>query len=150
MSRARYRWNPGLSTSVTCEGCGQSWAFSSLDETVDVGPCPACSVALPPRSRGFMELLGAEWTDAEKRAATPTEGIVYGGLGVATDGTAIDSRTKHREYLKRNGLALTSDYAQHFEKAKEARAKAFSGESDTKERRETVARALYQQTRGRK
>lgn len=33
----------------------------------------------------------------------------YDGLR-ATDGTDISTRTKHREYMKRNGLAMASDF----------------------------------------
>lgn len=40
----------------------------------------------------------------------------YDGVA-ATDGTPIDSRTKHREYMKRNDLAMTSDFKETWAKA---------------------------------
>lgn len=97
-----------------------------------------------------MEELGADWTDAERRAPTATEGLVYGNLGRATDGTPIDSRTKHREHMRRNGLALASDYQDTWARAEKERAKAFSGDFDRQGRREDVARALHQQKRGKR
>jgi hypothetical protein len=39
----------------------------------------------------------------------------------ATDGTPIDTRTKHREYMKQHGLTTIDDYTQHFAKAERER-----------------------------
>lgn len=50
----------------------------------------------------------------------------YAGLR-ATDGTVLDTRKKHREYMKENGLALYEDYKETFEKAVEARDKEAMG-----------------------
>jgi hypothetical protein len=97
-----------------------------------------------------MVEVGAEWTDASKRAQTTTEALVYGDLGRATDGTPIDSRTKHREYMERNGLTVASDYSGTWERAKAEREKVYTGQHDVKETREAVARALYHQTKRRK
>jgi len=44
----------------------------------------------------------------------------YDGL-VAPDGTLINSRTKHREYMKRNGLTIADDYKGEWEKAAKER-----------------------------
>lgn len=82
---------------------------------------------------------GADWSDTLPRAPTATEELVYGGVR-ATDGTPINSRKKHREYMKQNGLAMVSDYSDAF-RAKE---KASQKREDSKSRRETVARAWYQ------
>lgn len=57
--------------------------------------------------------VGDDWTDAERRAQTATEELTYGGAR-ATDGTPINSRKKHREYLKRNGLTHASDFSPQY------------------------------------
>lgn len=40
----------------------------------------------------------------------------YDGLA-ATDGTPIDSRTKHRQYMKNKGLAMASDFKETWKEA---------------------------------
>lgn len=45
----------------------------------------------------------------------------YDGLQ-ATDGTPIDSRTKHRAYMKERGLALADDFKGEWERAAQQRA----------------------------
>ena len=53
----------------------------------------------------------------------------YDGL-VATDGTLIDTRSKHREYMKRNGLTIADDFKGEWAKAareREARMTRGSG-----------------------
>ncbi len=44
----------------------------------------------------------------------------YDGLR-ATDGTDISTRTKHREYMKANGLATVDDFKETWAKAQEQR-----------------------------
>lgn len=44
----------------------------------------------------------------------------YDGLR-ATDGTPIDSRSKHRAYMQQHGLTTADDYHQTWAKAKEMR-----------------------------
>jgi hypothetical protein len=97
-----------------------------------------------------LEELGAEWSDAETRAPVATEGLVYGTLGRATDGTPIDSRTKHREYQKRTGTTMASDYSETWAKARAEREAFYSGNTDSRELRETVGRTLHTLKRGRK
>lgn len=48
----------------------------------------------------------------------------YDGL-VATDGTLINSRSKHREYMKRNGLTIADDYKGEWAKAERERRERF-------------------------
>lgn len=62
----------------------------------------------------------------------------------ATDGTDIGSRKKHREYMKRNGLAMESDFRGEWQKAEKERQAIRTGEIDRKARREAVERAIYQ------
>ena len=62
----------------------------------------------------------------------------------ATDGTDIGSRSKHREYMKRHGLAMESDFKREWAKAESHREAIRTGEVDKRERREAVERAIYQ------
>lgn len=48
-------------------------------------------------------------------------GSHYDGLR-ATDGTPIDTRQRHREYMRRNGLAVADDYKQTLSEAPSKRA----------------------------
>jgi len=58
----------------------------------------------------------------------------------ATDGSDIGSRSKHREYMKRNGLTTADDFSpRYFEQVKKDRE-----ESSRKSRRETIERRLYE------
>mgnify|MGYP000120432398 FL=1 len=58
----------------------------------------------------------------------------------ATDGADISTRTKHREYMKRNGFALIDDYRETFKKAEEKRIEAKRGIDPS--RKEDIARAI--------
>lgn len=44
----------------------------------------------------------------------------YDGM-TATDGTPINSRTKHREYMKSKGLAMTGDFTETWKQAAKER-----------------------------
>ncbi len=84
-----------------------------------------------------------DWTDAEQRAPVATEGVAYSNLQ-ASDGTAIDSRRKHREYMQRNGLALMGDFSDETRKADKVRAE----QANDRERKDTVGRAAYELEKG--
>lgn len=60
----------------------------------------------------------------------------------APDGTVIDSKRKHREYMKRTGLTTTDDFKGTWDKAAKERAEFYTHGGDHKQRREAVARAL--------
>lgn len=66
----------------------------------------------------------------------------YDGL-VASDGTLINSRTKHREYMKRNGLTIAEDYRGEWKEAAKERERIFKG-VDPK-RRKQLERAMMEQ-----
>lgn len=93
-------------------------------------------------SKSLVE-VGSDWSDAEKRAETTTEQLSYGGLR-ATDGTDISSRKKHREYMRRNGLADAADYKESWAKAQADREAFRRGEKTNPERREAIGRIAYQ------
>ena len=46
---------------------------------------------------------------------------------VAPDGTVIDSRKKHREYMKQNGLTTMDDFKDTWEKKRQEREAFYSG-----------------------
>ena len=81
--------------------------------------------------------LAADWSPTPRTELMT--GTHYEGVR-ATDGTDLSSRRKHSEYMRRNGLALASDFKNTWEQAAKERASNF----DQKARREAVARAVYQ------
>ena len=90
------------------------------------------------KAKALVE-VGAEWTDAERRAQTVTEELVYGNAQI--NGVDVSSRKKHREYLKATGLAMASDFTEHTPKV---RAEKLARTAEKREIRETVGRALYE------
>jgi hypothetical protein len=62
----------------------------------------------------------------------------------ATDGTDISSKAKRREYMNRKGLADTSDFTEHWKKAAVERERVLSGEADSKWRKETIGKMVYE------
>lgn len=49
----------------------------------------------------------------------------------APDGTVIDSKAKHRAYLKRTGLTTADDFTQTWQRAKESREAFYEGRSQS-------------------
>lgn len=110
--RGRYVFDPN--PLPACEPCG-------IDILLLAGPdgraaypaeCPGCG-ALYDKPPGRMVEVGADWTDAERRAPVPTEELTYGNLQ-HTDGTPLNTRRKHRNFLKDTGSAMASDYSEGF------------------------------------
>lgn len=60
----------------------------------------------------------------------------------AHDGTLIDSRKKHRDYMKRHDLTTADDYAGAWKQAEQMREKAMTGEHDKAARAEAIKRAI--------
>jgi len=68
---------------------------------------------------------------------------------VAPDGTVIDSKKKHRDYMKRNNLTTTDDFTNTW-KQKQAEREAFFTGSDKREseqRKRDIADAINRRTR---
>ncbi len=65
----------------------------------------------------------------------------YDGLQ-ASDGTPIDTRTKHREYMKRNGLTIADDYKGEWAKAEKDRRDRMTGSHHSN--RHLIERAFTQ------
>ena len=75
---------------------------------------------------------GALWNDRH-----------YDGLK-ATDGTDISSRTKHREYMKRNGLTTADDFTNQWKKDAQKRADYYQGKGGGAVSRDDIGRAIHQ------
>lgn len=89
---------------------------------------------------GVMVPVDEDWTDAERRAQTATEGIVYGN-SVAPDGTDISSRNKRRDYMKREGVADASDFTQHGKQKRKEREEHYSSGRNRKQVTQAVVEA---------
>jgi hypothetical protein len=83
-----------------------------------------------PRSAGS----GDGWRFSDRiYSGTPFKGV---------DGTIIDSKRKHREYMKRHKLTTMDDFTGDWERAKKRREDVYTGRHDKRERREAVLRAM--------
>lgn len=116
--------------------------------------CPECgtertafmTIGEYDRLRGELVCCGAPMVRHFTPDMMPTlAGMVndrhYDGLR-APDGTDIGSRKKHRDYLKRTGLATADDFSESWAKAAEKRREVFSGEADKQDRIEALRRAV--------
>lgn len=67
--------------------------------------------------------------------------LYSGSPFVGVDGTVIDSKRKHREYMKRHNLTTVDDFKGTWDRAAQERAKWYSEGRDPS-RRQDIARAL--------
>ena len=74
---------------------------------------------------------GALWNDRH-----------YDGLK-ATDGTDISSRSKHREYMKKNGLTTADDFKETWNKAGQQRAEYYQGKGGGAITRHDIAETIH-------
>jgi hypothetical protein len=72
----------------------------------------------------------------------------YDGLR-ATDGTPIDSRTKHREYMKRHNLTTVDDFKETWSKAQKQRDEYRTTGKGGAVTQEDIARAIARHERNR-
>jgi hypothetical protein len=65
---------------------------------------------------------------------------------VAPDGTVIDSKAKHRDYMKRAGVTTMDDFTDQWAKARKERDEFYTGTSKqhAAERREDIQRTIEQ------
>jgi hypothetical protein len=77
-----------------------------------------------------------------------TSDSIYDGLR-ATDGTDISTRTKHREYMKKNGLTTVDDFKNEWADAAKHRDEYYSGKRGTVTKRD-IEQAIHQLTDGRR
>lgn len=94
-----------------------------------------------------LEEITADWTPTPRIELST--GTCYEGLQ-ATDGTPIDSRAKHREYMRIHGFTTTDDYKESWAKAQKERADFYTTGGDHKARKEAIGRALYDFERGKR
>jgi hypothetical protein len=73
----------------------------------------------------------------------------YENMG-ATDGTDIGSRRKHREYMKRHGLAMADDFKGEWAEAAKEREAYLTGQKRDAATREAVGRAEYELSKKRR
>ena len=90
-----------------------------------------------------------DWRNPGSESTGDLAKFAYDNLR-ATDGTDISSRTKHREYMKHNGLALADDFKQTWQQARAERDAYFRGEKLNPSYREAVGRAEYQLSKRRR
>ena len=83
--------------------------------------------------------------DRAGRALPVDSGALWGDRGYAglraTDGTPIDSRTKHREYMRMHGLTTADDFTDEW-RAAAARREAFYRRAADPERPGEIAHAI--------
>lgn len=89
-----------------------------------------------------MLVMGAVKSGAEYILAGDRH---YEGLQ-APDGTDIGSRTKHREYMRRNGLTMADDFKGEWSKAAAERELRREGKHEDKGLRETLQREMYRRS----
>jgi hypothetical protein len=67
----------------------------------------------------------------------------YAGIR-ATDGTPLESRRAHQEYMRANGLALADDFKGTWERARAQRDARYHGDTpeDTRERKQALAETI--------
>lgn len=91
--------------------------------------------------------VGADYVQPVDK--TSTDAVLYNDRLYQDDGDArYNSRKQHREYMKRNDLTTADDFKGAWQNAGKARERIAQGVDP--ERREQVARAVYQQLDGRR
>jgi hypothetical protein len=94
---------------------------------------------VPPQCHGPMQRF---FTPADPSRALDllTSDAIYDGLR-ASDGTDISTRSKHREYMKRNNLTTADDFTETWARAASDRAESLAGvDSD---RVNDIAQAMH-------
>jgi hypothetical protein len=101
--------------------------------------------------RSFVQINGELVPKGEvpEREVPVDSGALWGDRSyrnlAATDGTPIDTRTKHREYMKRNNLTTIDDFKGHDQRMARERENHFKGVDSS--RRADIIEAM-RKTRG--
>lgn len=90
-----------------------------------------------------------DWRPTNADTGHKSEEEVFGKLQ-HSDGTDLSTRKRHREFMKSRGLTLSDDYKDHWAKAEQRRADLFSGKGSDKGVRQSLEKAVYQLTEGKK
>lgn len=98
-----------------------------------------------PNAKGEVEAIqvSGDYTGAERRAQTATEGITYGN-SMAPDGTDISTRNKRKAYMKRTGAADPQDYTEHLRAKRAERDAFYTGKTSDPTRKDDIQRTIYQ------
>lgn len=87
-----------------------------------------------------MEEISTDW-EPTPRTELMT-GSCYEGAR-ATDGTRIDTRRRHTDYMRQHNLAMADDFKGTWESAKKDRERIRTGAFDREARRDAIQRAIY-------
>jgi putative FmdB family regulatory protein len=118
-----------------CPECGRETAvFQSIGEYSRTPDVPTCHGAMGRKLSVVPAMSGLANALAGDRH--------YDGLR-AHDGSDISSRTKHREYMKRNNLTMTSDFTNSWKENERQRTQLREASFQDKELRTTVAEQVY-------
>lgn len=118
-----------------CGACGREQAvFQSIGEYSRAPEVPECHGAMERKLAVVPAMSGLANALAGDRH--------YDGLQ-AHDGTDISSRTKHREFMKRNNLTMTSDFTNSWKDNEKQRTELRQASFQDKELRTTVAEQVY-------
>lgn len=85
-----------------------------------------------------------DWKQPDSGPSLRSEAEVYGNLTPATDGTRLDSKRRHHEYMARNNLTIAEDFKNTWAQAEVKRERMATGDFDHQRRRETIGRAAYE------
>jgi hypothetical protein len=85
--------------------------------------------------------VGADWSPTARLEINVDRN--YENLDLQ-DGTVVNSRRQHREYMKARGVTLADDFKGVWAKAQKEREAIRTGTHDSKARREAVGRAVYE------
>jgi hypothetical protein len=95
-----------------------------------------------PEDGKLVEGPGPRRTDGSGDGWRFSDRIYSGKPFKAPDGTVIDSRKKHRDYMKRAGVTTVDDFKGEWAAAQKRREDVFAGRHDKRERREAIARSI--------
>lgn len=95
-----------------------------------------------PEAGKLVEGPGPRRTDGSGDGWRFSDRIYSGKPFKAPDGTVIDSRKKHRDYMKRAGVTTMDDFKGDWDRAAKHREDVFAGRNDKAARREALARAI--------
>ncbi len=118
-----------------CAKCGrESSVFQSIGEYSRSPDIPVCHGAMERKLSVVPAMSGLANALAGDRH--------YDGLR-AHDGSDISSRTKHREYMRRNGLTMTSDFTNTWKETEKQREQLRTASFQDNELRKEVASQVY-------
>jgi hypothetical protein len=94
----------------------------------------------------WVYINGVAYEAGEEPTRTVDSGVLWGDRGYdglrTTDGVPIDTRTKHREYMRANGLTTMDDFKGAWEQAERRRVAYRTEGKGGAVTKEDVARAI--------